>query len=105
MPSIGGGRDDATKDGASYWEIKAKRETVLTQRDELELDLVRGNVVVRNDVHKTAFEASRKLRDRLHSICKQSSPVIAGMEKPGQIETYLREEIDAALEDFIQNCV
>jgi hypothetical protein len=97
-------RSDSEK-SIDYWEVKARREFILAERDQLELDIVRRNVVVRNDVHKAAFEASRKLRDRLHSICKQSSPVIIGLETPLQIEQHLRDEIDLALEDFIQNCV
>ena len=83
---------------------KAKRERILAERDQLELDIVKKNLVLRDDVHKTAFESARKLRDRLHSVCKQTAPVVISLESPADIEQFLREELDAALEEFIQSC-
>lgn len=84
---------------------KARREKILADRDEIELEIVRKNLVVREDVHKTAFEASRRLRDSLYSLCKQTAPVVAGMSSPDDIEARLRDDIDAALEEFIRACV
>ena len=94
-------------DGAlseEYWAVKARREKILADRDELELDLVKGKLVIADDVHKAAFLAARKLRDTLHGICKQSSPAIAALNDPVDIERHLKAEIDRALEEFIENC-
>lgn len=84
---------------------RARLDKVRADRETLELDLARANVVVRDDVHKAAFEASRKLRDNLHSLCKQAAPNVIGMDSPDAIETYLRDEVDRMLEEFIQTCV
>lgn len=100
--------DDDNVTGSSntdYWRIKARREKILADRDQLELDVVQKHLVLRDDVHKVAFEASRKLRDNLHSLCKQAAPNLVGMESPSEIEAYLRDEVDLLLEEFIENCV
>lgn len=84
---------------------RARLDKVRADKEELELELARGNLVIRNDVHKAAFEASRKLRDNLHSLCKQAAPNVIGMSKPEEIEMYLRDEVDRMLEEFIETCV
>jgi len=94
--------DDADK---LYRNSRALKENTQALAEKLELDLARGNLVMRDDVHKAAFEASRKLRDNLHSLCKQAAPNIIGMNKPEEIEMYLRDEVDRMLEEFIQTCV
>lgn len=83
---------------------KARRERILADRDQMELDLVRGNVVVRDDVHKAAFESSRKLRDSLHSMCKQLSPQLSSLTNPREIEDLLLDELNQRLEDYINSC-
>lgn len=94
-----------TDAGEELERQKARRERILADRDEIELEIIKKNLVIRDDVHKTAFEASRKLRDSLYSLCKQSAPAIIGMTSPDQIELYLRDEIDLLLEEFIRSCV
>lgn len=84
---------------------RARLDKVRADKEQLELDIARGNLVLRDDVHNAAFETSRKLRDSLHSLCKQSAPNLVGMESPAMIEAYLRDEIDSLLEDFAENCV
>lgn len=84
---------------------KARREKILADRDEIELEIVRKNLVVRDDVHKVAFESSRRLRDSLYSLCKQAAPELSGMTAPEKIESRLRDEIDMILEEFIRECV
>lgn len=108
IPRLEDDEDDDSSTGSSntdYWRIKARREKILADRDQLELDVVRGNLVLRDDVHKAAFEASRKLRDSLHSLCKQAAPNLVNIQSPLEIELYLHDEIDALLEDFIESCV
>jgi hypothetical protein len=70
----------------------------------MELDIARHNLVIRSDVHNAAFEAGRKLRDNLHSLCKQSAPNLVNIDDPSKIEMYLKDEIDAALKEFIDSC-
>lgn len=84
---------------------RARLDRVRADREQLELDIVRKNVVVRDDVHRAAFDASRKLRDSLHSLCKQAAPHLVGLQSPQEIEAYLRDEIDVKLEEFIEKCV
>lgn len=93
---------DSVIDGAYE---RARLDRVRADRETIELDIVKKNLVIRNDVHRAAFDASRKLRDSLHSICKQAAPNLVGMESPAEIEAYLRDKIDANLEEFITSCV
>lgn len=83
---------------------RALKEKALAMQAKLEYEVAMGNLVLRNDVHKAAFEASRKLRDSLHSFCKQSAPDLVGMGKTSQIEDYLRGQVDKLLEEFINTC-
>lgn len=83
---------------------RARLDKVRADKEQLELDLARRNLVLRSDVHNAAFESGRKLRDTLHSICKQSSPNLVNIDDPAKIEMYLRDEIDRALNEFIESC-
>ncbi|MBS0497066.1 MAG: hypothetical protein JSR51_05375 [Proteobacteria bacterium] len=96
---------DGTDADELYKNSRALKEKAQALAAKLELDLASGNVVVRDDVHKAAFEASRKLRDNLHSLCKQAAPNVIGMTAPEAIETYLRDEVDRMLQEFIETCV
>ncbi|HMV13515.1 MAG TPA: hypothetical protein PKD88_02475 [Nitrosomonas sp.] len=83
---------------------RARLDKVRADKEQLELDLARRNLVLRSDVHNAAFEAGRKLRDTLHSVCKQSAPNLVNIEDPAKIEMYLRDEVDRALNEFIKSC-
>jgi phage terminase Nu1 subunit (DNA packaging protein) len=84
---------------------RARLDKVRADREQLELDLARQNLVIRADVHNTAFEAARKLRDSLHSLCKQSAPNLVNVDDPAKIEIYLRDEVDNLLKEFASTCV
>lgn len=88
-----------------FQKARAVKEKYLAMQAKMEYELAEGKLIIRDDVHKAAFEASRKLRDNLHSLCKQSAPNVIGIDSPEAIETYLRDEVDKMLEEFITNCV
>lgn len=83
---------------------RARLDRVRADREQMELDIARHNLVIRSDVHNAAFESGRKLRDNLHSLCKQSAPNLVNIDDPSKIEMYLKDEIDAALKEFIDSC-
>lgn len=82
---------------------RARLDKVRADREQLELDLARKNLVIRDDVHKAAFESARKLRDSLYSLCKQSAPNLINIEDPAKIEMYLRDEIESLLKEFTES--
>ncbi len=88
----------------SYNKARAVKEKFLAMTAKLEYESAAGNVVVRNDVHKAAFEAARKLRDTLHSVCRQVAPNIVNVDDPAKIEERLLDEVNKALQEFVETC-
>lgn len=99
-----GGVIDGLEETRTYQTARAVKEKFLAMTAKLEYESAAGNVVVRNDVHKAAFEAARKLRDTLHSVCKQVAPNIVNVDDPAKIEMCLLDEVNKALHEFVETC-
>lgn len=61
-----------------YKNSRALKEKAQALAAKLEYDMAMGNLVLRNDVHKAAFEASRMLRDKLQGLPQQTAPNLHG---------------------------
>ncbi len=99
-----GGQSSIKTEYGALTKARLVKEKYLAMQAKLEYDAAVGNLIVRDDVHKSAFESGRKLRDNLHSLCKQSAPNLVNIDDPSKIEMYLKDEIDAALKEFIDSC-
>lgn len=82
---------------------RARLDKVRADREQLELDCAKGKLVIRDDVHRKAFESARKLRDSLYSLCKQAAPNLVNIDDPLKIEMYLRDEIESLLKEFTES--
>jgi len=82
-----------------YKNSRALKEKALAMQAKLEYDMAMGNLVIRNDVHKAAFEASRMLRDKLQGLPQQTAPNLHG-KTVIEMQHILSDEINLLLSAF-----
>lgn len=79
---------------------RALKEKAQALAASLEYDLAMGKLVIRDDVHKAAFEASRMLRDKLLGLPQQIAPNLHGGKTVIEIQHILSDEINLLLTQF-----
>ncbi|QOJ19706.1 MAG: hypothetical protein HRU77_02735 [Gammaproteobacteria bacterium] len=82
-----------------YKNSRALKEKALAMQAKLEYDMAMGNLVIRDDVHKAAFEASRMLRDKLQGLPQQTAPNLHG-KTVIEMQHILSDEINRLLTQF-----
>lgn len=92
----GNGEDGNGEDPeiAKYAESRARREAALAGIAKLDLDEKTGKLVNANEVKLAFFNATRKARDELFAIPARIAPVLAALDKAGDLETILFDEIE-----------
>ena len=78
---------------------RALKEKAQALAASLEYDLAMGKLVIRDDVHKAAFEASRMLRDKLQGLPQQAAPNLHG-KTVIEMQHILSDEINRLLTQF-----
>lgn len=78
---------------------RALKEKAQALAASLEYDLAMGKLVIRDDVHKAAFEASRMLRDKLLGLPGQLAPNLHN-QTVSDIQVILTDEINRLLMQF-----
>lgn len=78
---------------------RALKEKAQALAASLEYDLAMGKLVIRDDVHKAAFEASRMLRDKLQGLPQQTAPNLHG-KTVIEMQHILSDEINLLLTQF-----
>ncbi|MBS0497056.1 MAG: hypothetical protein JSR51_05325 [Proteobacteria bacterium] len=71
----------------------------LAMQAKLEYDMAMVNLVIRDDVHKAAFEASRMLWDKLQGLPQQTAPNLHG-KTAIEMQHILSDEINRLLTQF-----
>ena len=85
---------------SEYRAERAMRERIRRQRDEIELDELRGSVVPLADAELTVFTAFRTLRDSLLQVATRIKDRCAATSDPFMVEQIIEAEIAASFARF-----
>ena len=103
-----GGNDDDTggttdRDTAAYRAERALREAIRRQREQLELEQLRGELVAVQEVSRLQFTAQRLTRDRVEMVAARAAPEVLALVQSGgdgfAVERVLTGHLRQALED------
>ena len=91
------------KDTAAYRSERAQREAIRRQREQLELEQLRGELVAVQEVSRLQFTAQRLTRDRVEMVAARAAPELVALVQSGgdgfAIERLLTGHLRQALED------
>lgn len=87
-------------DTAAYREARTARERIRRDREQLELDQLRGNLIGLDDAKRLAFTAFRSLRDAVLNVPARVKDQCAAATDPIAIERLIEDELNAALGRF-----
>lgn len=95
----------ADADSAEYRLARAQRERIRAQREQIELDRLRGSLIDLATVERLEFTCMRVLRDRLQAIPLRATAGLFALVKAGggmeEAEQVIQAEIDGALLDHV----
>lgn len=95
-------QDDAPapSDTAEYREHRARRERIRAEREQVELDRLRGSLVDVGEVARLRFTESRALRDALGNVGARIKDACAAETDPLRVEDLINGEISAVLTTY-----
>lgn len=86
----------------SYDEARRRRETAEAKLAELKLAELAGTLVLRDQVNRAIFGASRVMRDQLLAMAPRLAATLAPITDAKTIEQRIDDEIRVALRAFAQ---
>lgn len=91
--------DDAPEAGdlADYRQARAHREQIRRDREQIELDKLRGNVVDLAEVNRLVFTGFRALRDAVENVPLRIAAQCAAETDASRVEALITEELAQAL--------
>lgn len=89
-------------DTAAYRRERAEREAIRRQKEQIELDQLRGRVVDKDEVARLRFTEFRSLRDALGNLGARIKDALAAETDPLRCEQLVDEEKDRILTDFAE---
>ena len=95
-PDAGAGGNDT----AAYRAARTEREQIRRDRERLELEKARGQLVDREEVARLRFTEFRALRDALTNLSARVSALVAVETDPIRCEQIYDSELDQILEAF-----
>lgn len=84
----------------AYRGARAERERIRVERDQIELDQLRGKYIPVVEANRLAFTAFRTLRDAVLNVPARVKDQVAAESDAFTIEQLLDAELTAALESF-----
>jgi hypothetical protein len=96
---------DEAPDGqedVSYTEARRRREVAEAKTSEIRLAELAGTLVLRENVNRTLFLASRVMRDQMLSIAPRLAATLATVNDSHLIEIRIGEEVRVALAGLAQ---
>lgn len=87
-------------DTALYRQERAQREQIRREREQLELDEMKGKLVSVDEASRCAFTAFRALRDAVLNVPARIAPQLAAESDQFAVEQLLDAELTAALTAF-----
>ena len=107
-PGRGGGSqktDQEKRVSETYQTARAAREVFDSKTREAKYNLLIGTLLLKSDVEKTAFEAGRRVRDRLMTVASRVGPVVAGVSDPAECSRIIEVEIRHACEELADKVI
>jgi phage terminase Nu1 subunit (DNA packaging protein) len=96
-------RAQAEGSSLSLQDERAKLTALKSEREQLELDIRRGDFISRKDVEDDAANTARIVRDNLLSIADRVSSLVAPATDPQQIHSIISSEINLALTNLVKS--
>lgn len=99
----GDGGDDAAHggdNGAEYRLHRATRERLRAEREQIEIDRLRGSLVDAAEVVRLRYTEFRALRDALGSVGVRIADALAHESEPLRCQQMIDREVDATLAAF-----
>jgi hypothetical protein len=91
------------KDTAAYRAERALREAIRRQREQLELEQLRNELVAVQEVSRLQFTAQRLTRDRVEMVAARAAPEVVALVQSGgdgfAVERLISGHLRQALED------
>lgn len=85
---------------AEYRTHRAEREGIRKEREQLELDELRGSLIRLDDAKRLAFTSFRALRDVALTVPARVANQVAGMSDAWEIEQHLERHLSEAFKQF-----
>jgi len=95
-------RDDepSSEDTAAYRRERAERERIRRQKEEIELEQLRGNLVDKAEVARLRFTEFRALRDAIGNLAPRIAPMVAIETDPVKCEQFYSDALEEILKAF-----
>lgn len=91
---------EADENTAAYRRHRADRERVRSEREQLELDQLRGKLIDLEEAKRLAFTAFRSLRDAVLNVPARVKDQCAAESDSFKVEQLIEAELTAALDAF-----
>lgn len=92
--------EPTSEDTSAYRRDRAERESIRKQKEQIELDQLRGRLVDKAEVGRLRFTEFRALRDALGNLGARIKDALAAEADPLRCEQIVEGEKDAILQDF-----
>jgi hypothetical protein len=83
-----------------YQDHRARRESAVAEREEIETALLAGRVVDRASIERAIFDLFRQLRDAVIAAAPRSAPKVIGMNDARDIERIMTDELRKAFQGW-----
>lgn len=90
---------------ATYMQAKTAREVYEAKTAQFEYEEMTGKYLKKDEVHSTAFEIARALRDSLMNCARRIAADVAGLSSADECETVIEREHRALLENMTHSLV
>jgi len=97
--------DDDIDDGdapvtSEYQKHRANREEIRVKKEQLELDMLMGNIIDLAEAQRIIFTAMRTIRDAVMNVPARNKDLLAAEKDPARIEALLESELASALQSI-----
>lgn len=87
----------------SLQDERAKLTALKSEREQLELDIRRGDYIKSSDVEQEAAETAQSVRDNLQTVADRISSLVAPITDAQQVHKIINSEIQIALNNLANN--
>jgi hypothetical protein len=92
--------EQSIEDTAAYRRERAERERIRRQKEEIELEQLRGKLVDRAEVARLRFTEFRELRDSIGNLAPRIAPLVAIETDPVKCEQLYMDALEEILKTF-----
>lgn len=90
--------EEVVPQNSEYQRHRTSREEIRMEKERIELNKLKGQVLDLDDAKRLVFTSFRTLRDAIMNVPARTKDLLAAESDPYRIETMLESELAAALE-------